>query len=987
MTEKKEFQVNKNTPFWDASLTDQERIDWLLKEMTVEEKLGYLASFSPDLPRLGIPGVSVGGEAAHGVEGRNDQNGLGTPDVTTSFPQPIGMSASWDPELIKKAGEVTGTEARVVWHRHQGHGLSRWAPTVDLERDPRWGRNEEGYGEDPVLTGKMAGAYIQGMQGDDPKYLRCASTLKHFYGNNTEVGRGWKNSSIDPRNKYELYLEPFRRCIEEGGAEGIMTAYNKINGTVGILNPEVTDILKKQYGLKHVVSDGGAMALVVTLQHYFGQHAETIATALKAGVDAMSDDPRMVEKAAGEAYALGILKEEDMDRAIRCMMETKLRLGVYDRENLNPYDRVTEEDIDSPAAREICKELSRESIVLLKNENHMLPLSSTVKAEDLAIVGPLGDAWYQDWYGGTAPYRKTFLQGMEELKKEKIAFADGLDRVVFRCRGKALALAEDGTLQTAEEPDVFVKENWGEGSYTFKSVRTGKYLCARLGYKDKSVKIGQIAADQEEAFDWFVMEIFHMEPQEDGTVILLNRFHHPVYQGENGFFSMDKEEGTPITMEVVENGIEKAAALAKEKKVVLLALGCNSVINAKEEIDRNTMDLPDDQETLLEKVAEVNPNTAMVLFTNYPYTMTKAKELLPAIIMSATGSQDMGSAMAEAVLGVCAPAGRLNMTWYQSMDQLPDIDDYDIIKGKRTYRYFDGDVLYPFGYGLTYTTFAYDNYKVSLKDNRLLQISLTVTNTGDTASDEVVQVYGSAPASRVKKPICQLLGFQRVKQVMPGETRQVALEIPVEELRFYDVISRKLMVEEGTYEIYAGASCKDKAVSAQIFVPGGKTGVRDLTVFTAADHYDDYENMYLTEGHFNFKAVRVQDESKEGVLVYRDCGLDADANILALHVKSERGGSVEAFVDGVSVGSFSGDTRTCEFRSAPKLDRYAEDEVKERNRYREPVYEDIEISLADRPQTDGASEIRLVLTGDMRICYLRVLQNKSTGKIHMGVAN
>lgn len=188
MTEKKEFQVNKNTPFWDASLTDQERIDWLLKEMTVEEKLGYLASSSPDLPRLGIPGVSVGGEAAHGVEGRNDQNGLGKPDVTTSFPQPIGMSASWDPELIRQAGEVTGTEARVVWHRHEGHGLSRWAPTVDLERDPRWGRNEEGYGEDPVLTGKMAGAYIRGMQGDDPKYLRCAATLKHFYGNNTEVG-------------------------------------------------------------------------------------------------------------------------------------------------------------------------------------------------------------------------------------------------------------------------------------------------------------------------------------------------------------------------------------------------------------------------------------------------------------------------------------------------------------------------------------------------------------------------------------------------------------------------------------------------------------------------------------------------------------------------------------------------------------------------------------------------------------------------------
>lgn len=170
--------------------------------------------------------------------------------MTTSFPQPIGMSASWDPELIKQAGEVTGTEARVIWHRHPDYGLSRWAPTVDLERDPRWGRNEEGYGEDPVLAGKMAGAYIEGMQGDDPKYLRCASTLKHFYGNNTEVGRGWKNSSIDPRNKYELYLEPFGRCIEESGAEGIMTAYNRINGTVGGMvreNMEISEsVIMKQ---------------------------------------------------------------------------------------------------------------------------------------------------------------------------------------------------------------------------------------------------------------------------------------------------------------------------------------------------------------------------------------------------------------------------------------------------------------------------------------------------------------------------------------------------------------------------------------------------------------------------------------------------------------------------------------------------------------------------------------------------------------------
>ena len=284
----------KNTPFWDSSLPIEKRLDWLLARMTIEEKLNCLSSRMPALERLGIPAMSFGGEAAHGVEARNDQNTLGGPEPTTSFVQPIGMSATWDPELIRQAGTVTGTEARVIYHRHPDRGLSRWAPTVDLERDPRWGRTEEGYGEDPVLTGEMASAYVQGMQGDNDRYLRVAATLKHFYGNNTEVGRGWKNVSIDPRNKYELYLEPFRRAIEKGGAEAIMTAYNKINGTPGMLNDEVQKILKDEYGLVHAVSDGGATALVAALHHYYGTNAETVAAAVKAGVDTMSDRKSVV---------------------------------------------------------------------------------------------------------------------------------------------------------------------------------------------------------------------------------------------------------------------------------------------------------------------------------------------------------------------------------------------------------------------------------------------------------------------------------------------------------------------------------------------------------------------------------------------------------------------------------------------------------------------------------------------------------------------
>ena len=201
-----------NTPLFDVSLTFEERIEWLLQNLTVEEKLGWMGSRIPGCERLGVVPFGLGGEAAHGVQGRNDQFHISAPDYTTSFPQPVGMCATWDPELLEKCGEVVGVEARVVNKRYPGgRGLSRWAPTVDLLRDPRWGRNEEAYSEDPVLAGTMASAYISGMQGTDDKYIRCAATLKHFYANNVEVGRAWKNSTIDPRNRYELYLEPFRR--------------------------------------------------------------------------------------------------------------------------------------------------------------------------------------------------------------------------------------------------------------------------------------------------------------------------------------------------------------------------------------------------------------------------------------------------------------------------------------------------------------------------------------------------------------------------------------------------------------------------------------------------------------------------------------------------------------------------------------------------------------------------------------------------------
>lgn len=981
------MQEKKNTPFWDVSLSVEERLDWLLSQMTIDEKLSCLATKVPPLERLGIPAMSVGGEAAHGVEARNDQNELGEAEITTSFPQPIGMSATWDTELIGEAGAVTGTEARVLYHRHPDRGLSRWAPTVDLERDPRWGRTEEGYGEDPFLTGEMAGAYIRGMQGDDPYYLRVAATLKHFYGNNTEIGRGWKSVSIDARNKYEFYLEPFRRAIEKGRAEAVMTAYNKINGIPGMLNPEVKNILKEQYGLKHAVCDGGAMELVADFHHYYGLHAETIAAALAAGVDAMSDNPETVEKAAREAYELHLLTDDMIDTALRNMFRTKLRLGVYDAKQRNPYDNVTEEDIDSEKNRAVCRQVSREAIVLLKNEGEMLPLVAG-KAERIALIGPLGNMWYQDWYGGRAPYRSDFYQGLEKIRKdagcqEPLLFVDGLDRVKLWCGNKGIAVSPDGALYLSEEPDIFIKQDWGEGSLTFRCERTGKYMNTRF-YPPKvsSEDIGRIAADADETFDWFTMEVFHLENShsENGgkdSFVLTNRFGSPVMAGEDGsLWAMEKDTLSEIefTIEVTESGIEKAVKLAADMETVILALGCNTMINAKEEIDRTTIELAPEQEKLMEEVYKANRHVVLMLFSNYPYAIGKAEEKIPAILWSATGSQDMGIAAAETIFGQNAPAGRLNMTWYKSDKQLPDIDDYDIIKGRRTYRYFDGDVLYPFGYGLTYSSFAYSDLSVELMDKITLKVSFQVQNIGNRVSDEVAQVYGISPASRVPKPLKQLLGFRRLKSMQPKECRRVEINVSVEEFRFYDVISRSLMVEEGEYNIYAGTSSADCSLMQKIFIPGGQTGMRVLEQKTGADHYDDYENMILTEGQFGYAAAAPLHEDREGILYYRDCQLEYGMEEITLHMMSQNGVRVEILMNGEKVGSWQGDTRTYVENPRPAMGPLMLPETEERIASWPCVYADVKIPVSCIVKEGECRNVNLELhfSGDVKLCYFQM---------------
>ncbi len=823
--------------FFDGTRPVKERIDDLLSELTPEEKITMVSCRMPDIERLGIKGVNLGGEAAHGVQQRNDErrDGVNVAVKTTSFPQPVGMSASWDRELLHAAGEITGIEARLNAMKDNLNGLSRWAPTVDLLRDPRWGRNEEGYGEDPYLTGELAGSYVRGMQGDDPAHhLRIASTLKHFYANNVEDGRGYKDSVFHDRDKFEYYLGVFRRVIRRGGAEAVMTSYNKINGVPGMVNTDVRDILKKEFGLVHAVSDGGAPTLLHTEHHYSEDEAVGIADSLKSGVDGLTDNPQMIEDLVRQAVKKGLLTEKDLDTAIRNTMTTRIKLGVYDREPVNPYADLSGESIGSDYASRICKELTDASLVLLKN-NGALPLDgSSLTPSDVLLAGPMGDRWDQDWYCGEPMHRISVKAGLEALLGGSIEFTEGFDRVRLQ--------SKDGKFS-----GEYILEDWGENCNCFRDIHTGKLLSARL-------EAGEVEADKTSSFEWFPTTVFSLDQREDGYVSLVDFKKRRILVNENGeLYTEDQSEASQrkegaegelqrtrnrvlddripdngrFTLTVTESGRDVLRKKAEGKKVILLCFGNQPLVKAREGVDRTKLALPDVQDRLWREAVKIKAgstdqvNVILTMTANYPYGIKEADEAVDAILLSATGSQDLGTSLADALFGNTDPAGRLSQTWPVSEQDLPPMDDYALIDGGRTYRFSDKKPLYPFGYGLTYTDFEYLKMKALYVPGEGILVRVKIRNSGKRTGDEVVQLYGKAPSDRgVTLPKKQLLDFARVKGMRPGEIREVTFRVDPEEFAYYDEKTKGFVLLPGEYGLFAGRSSADEALTGTVTLYG-----------------------------------------------------------------------------------------------------------------------------------------------------------------------
>ncbi|HEV2577857.1 MAG TPA: glycoside hydrolase family 3 C-terminal domain-containing protein [Acidobacteriaceae bacterium] len=696
-------------PFRDPSLPTAKRIDNLLSLMTLDEKIDCLGT-NTAVPRLGVPNFGSS-EGIHGVVQRGGRGRDAIP--TTQFPQPPGLGATWDPALIQQAAGVEGYEARYITQtpKYNRQILMLWGPQADLARDPRWGRSEEVYGEDPFFNGTMVTAFIHGLQGNDPHYWLSASLMKHFLANSNEDHRDSSSSNFDDRLFWEYYSVPFRMGFVDGGGRGVMASYNAWNGTPMAVNPILKSIVIDQWHALVISSDGGAVRQLWSAHHAFPDQKAAVIACLHAGINQFLDTYKDETHAAIKE---GSVTEAELDTLLRRKFEVTLKLGLLDPPDSNPYARINAEHEPEPwnsaHSHEISLRTALESIVLLKNSNNTLPLDKT-KLHSIAVIGLLADSVHWDWYGGTPPYAVTPLAG----------------------------------IKAAAGPNIKIN---------YASTETGQQ--ALTAAKDSDVAIVFVGNDPtcgpDMAHDW------HATVDGGGT------------------------------------------------------LPCTVPSDGREGRDRESLTL--EQEQLVKQVFAVQLHTILVLISSFPYTINWSQQYVPAILHMAHSSQDEGTAIARVLFGDYNPGGHLVVTWPKSIDQLPPMMDYDIRHG-RTYMYFKGEPLYPFGFGLSYTTFKYSNLHTSVPADGSLDVAVDVTNTGSRAGDEVVQIYAHCLHSSVSRPTQQLIGFQRVT-LAPGETRSVDIPIKTSNLAYWNEKLNRFVLEKEPIELRVGDSSHNILLRARI---------------------------------------------------------------------------------------------------------------------------------------------------------------------------
>ncbi|HEY0379784.1 MAG TPA: glycoside hydrolase family 3 C-terminal domain-containing protein [Pyrinomonadaceae bacterium] len=686
-------------PYKNPALPIEKRVEDLVSRMTLEEKVSQMMNSAAAVGRLDIPAYDWWNEALHGVARAG---------YATVFPQAIGLAATWDVDLIHRVADVISTEARAKYNEAQRRGergrykgLTFWSPNINIFRDPRWGRGQETYGEDPYLTSRLGVSFVRGLQGDDPKYLKVVSTPKHYaVHSGPEPERHGFDAVASERDMRETYLPAFRAAVVEGRAEGVMCAYNRTNGEPACANKYLTEVLRREWNFKgHVVSDCGAIEDIYKGHRFVKTEAEAAAAAIKAGTDlSCGGEYKSLVKAVRD----GLVTEAEIDASLKRLLTTRFRLGMFDPPETVPFSRIQMSENDSPAHRRLALQTARESIVLLKNADKTLPFSKGLKT--IAVIGPNTDApgVLLGNYNGQPSSSTTPLQGI----RDKVSPST---KVIYA----------PGSTLTGEEVAG------GQG---------------REKLREEAVAAARAA---------------------DAVVLVLGIA--PSLEGEE--------------MKVEVKGFRGG--------------------------DRTSLALPEAQEELLKAVEATGKPVVLVLLSGSALAVNWAKDNVPAIVQAWYPGEEGGAAVADVLFGDYNPAGRLPVTFYKSADDLPPFEAYGM-QG-RTYRYFKGRPLYPFGHGLSYTRFEYSDLKISpgrIRAGAGVQVSVEVQNLGDRDGDEVVQLYATDAAASVPVPIRSLQGVRRIF-LRRGERRRVTFTLAPSQLSVIDDGGRRV-VEPGEFLISVG---------------------------------------------------------------------------------------------------------------------------------------------------------------------------------------
>ena len=793
-----ELYKNENAPV-------HERVMDLLSRMTVEEKISLLRATSPAIPRLGIDKYYHGNEALHGVV---------RPGRFTVFPQAIGLAATWNPVLQKRVATVISDEARARWNElEQGREqkeqfsdvLTFWSPTVNMARDPRWGRTPETYGEDPFLSGVMGTAFVQGLQGDDPRYLKIVSTPKHFAANNEEHNRFVCNPQISEKQLREYYFPAFEMCVKKGKAASIMTAYNALNDVPCTLNAWLLQkVLRQDWGFRgYVVSDCGGPSLLVNAHKYVKTKEAAATLSIKAGLDLECGDD-VYDEYLLNAYKQYMVSDADIDSAAYNVLTARMKLGLFDEMEQNPYTKISPSVIGSKEHQQIALDAARECIVLLKNKKNMLPLNVN-RLKSIAVVGiNAGKCEFGDYSGAPVVEPVSILQGIKNRVGDKVkvvyapwkSAADGLELIQGENFPEGLKAEYFEDTHLKGTPKVRT-ENW----INFEPANQ-----APDPFLPKSPLSCRLSIDNQLLIDaWSAHAV-----STDSASINLEAGKE--YQLKAEYYDNRDYAIAKLQWKVPQVGkatrldlYGEAGKAVRECETVVAVMGINKSIE-REGQDRYDIQLPADQREFLQEIYKVNPNIIVVLVAGSSLAVNWMDEYIPAIVNAWYPGEQGGTAVADVLFGDYNLAGRLPLTYYKSLDELPPFDDYDITKG-RTYKYFKGDVLYPFGYGLSYSSFKYSDLKVKDSADKVT-VSFRLKNTGKRKGDEVAQVYVRIPETGGIVPIKELKGFRRVP-LKPGESRLVEIELDKEQLRYWDTAKEQFIVPTGAFDIMVGASSKD----------------------------------------------------------------------------------------------------------------------------------------------------------------------------------